>query len=174
MKSVDVNGLKRALESDPQPVLIDVRSGFEFAGGHVPQAVNVPLGSLPSRAAEWKGKGTIYVICQAGNRSQQGTRILEQAGVDAVNVSGGTGAWIGQGHGVKREKSLATLAFPLLACLTLGLAPFNPPHLIGKLQWVAGGAVGMGVMDWFDLVLHGAPWVWLAVSIARYLATPAE
>lgn len=50
----------------------------------------------------------------------------------------------------------------LLACLTLGLAPFLPePHLWGKLHWLAGGAVGMKAMDWFDLVLHGFPWILL-------------
>ena len=50
----------------------------------------------------------------------------------------------------------------LLACLLLGLAPFYPePHLFGKLRWLAGGAKGMGMMDWFDLVWHGWPWVLL-------------
>lgn len=50
----------------------------------------------------------------------------------------------------------------LLATLTLGLAPFTPePHLFGKIRWVLGGAEGMKPMDWFDLVMHGAPWVWL-------------
>lgn len=58
------------------------------------------------------------------------------------------------------------LTTPLIASLTLGLAPFLPePHLVGKLRWVAGGAVGMQPMDWFDLVMHGAPWVWLAVAL---------
>ena len=52
--------------------------------------------------------------------------------------------------------------FVLLACLTLGLAPFVPePYVWGKLRWVAGGAVGMKPMDWFDLVMHGAPFVLL-------------
>jgi hypothetical protein len=51
-------------------------------------------------------------------------------------------------------------AMLLVACLTLGLAPFTPePHLFGKLRWLAGGAVGMKAMDWFDLVMHGAPWL---------------
>lgn len=51
----------------------------------------------------------------------------------------------------------------LLACLTLGLAPFFPePHLFGKLRWVAGGANGMQLMDWFDLFFHGLPWLLLA------------
>jgi len=55
----------------------------------------------------------------------------------------------------------------LIASLTLGLAPFTPePHLFGKLRWVAGGAVGMEVMDWLDLLMHGAPWLFLIVSVA--------
>jgi hypothetical protein len=50
----------------------------------------------------------------------------------------------------------------LLGSLTLGLAPFFPePHIWGKLRWIAGGAIGMGPMDWFDVVLHGTPWVLL-------------
>ncbi len=50
----------------------------------------------------------------------------------------------------------------IFACLTLGLAPYFPePHIWGKLRWVAGGAVGMQAIDWFDLVLHGFPWLLL-------------
>ncbi|MBL4586851.1 MAG: hypothetical protein JKX84_07345 [Flavobacteriales bacterium] len=54
------------------------------------------------------------------------------------------------------------------ASLTLGLAPFAPePHIVGKLTWVLGGAVGMKPMDWFDFVLHGSPWVMLGYWIYR-------
>ena len=50
----------------------------------------------------------------------------------------------------------------ILACLTLGLAPYTPePHIWGKLRWVAGGANGMQVMDWLDLLMHGLPWLLL-------------
>lgn len=50
----------------------------------------------------------------------------------------------------------------LLLCLTLGLAPFFPePHIWGKLKWIAGGAVGMKAADWFDVLLHGLPFILL-------------
>ena len=50
----------------------------------------------------------------------------------------------------------------LLLCLTLGLAPFFPePHIFGKIKWIAGGANGMQFMDWFDVFLHGFPFVLL-------------
>ncbi len=55
----------------------------------------------------------------------------------------------------------------ILLCLTLGLAPFFPePHLWGKLKWVAGGAVGIQAMDWFDLLFHGFPFLLLIRVIA--------
>lgn len=57
----------------------------------------------------------------------------------------------------------------LLASLTLGLAPFNPPHVWGKIKWVLGGAKGMKAMDWFDLFLHGTPWLLLILSVLLYL-----
>lgn len=57
----------------------------------------------------------------------------------------------------------------LIISLTLGLAPFNPPHLIGKIKWILGGNAlspknGMKLEDWFDLVLHGMPWLLLLIS----------
>ncbi|MBU2939698.1 hypothetical protein KO494_09125 [Lacinutrix sp. C3R15] len=50
----------------------------------------------------------------------------------------------------------------IVLCLTLGLAPFFPePHIVGKLKWLLGGAVNMQAMDWFDVILHGFPFVLL-------------
>ncbi|WP_417860688.1 hypothetical protein [Winogradskyella sediminis] len=50
----------------------------------------------------------------------------------------------------------------ILLCLTLGLAPFFPePHLLGKIRWIAGGAVAMAFKDWLDVVFHGLPFVLL-------------
>ncbi len=70
------------------------------------------------------------------------------------------------------EKILADLPWGLLiiACLTLGLAPFAPPHIWEKLQMLASGRL-VRPIDWFDLLLHGAPWVLLILkgifSLAR-------
>lgn len=48
----------------------------------------------------------------------------------------------------------------ILMCLALGLAPFVPePHIWGKVKWLAGGAVGMQLMDWLDFLFHGFPWI---------------
>ncbi len=60
------------------------------------------------------------------------------------------------------------LLLPILLCLTLGLAPFVPePHLWGKIKWIYGGANGMTAMDWFDVMLHGSPFIYLIYKILK-------
>lgn len=50
----------------------------------------------------------------------------------------------------------------ILFCLSLGLAPFFPePHIWGKSKWIAGGTTGMQFQDWFDVLLHGFPYILL-------------
>ena len=56
----------------------------------------------------------------------------------------------------------------ILACLTLGLAPFAPPHIWEKLQMLVQGRL-VRPIDWFDLVFHGAPWILLLLKGARSL-----
>ena len=59
----------------------------------------------------------------------------------------------------------------LIASLTLGLAPFAPPHIWGKLKWIYwGGAFSgespMQAIDWLDFFLHGTPWLMLFISLS--------
>ena len=59
----------------------------------------------------------------------------------------------------------------ILLCLTLGLAPFLPePHILSKLRWIAGGAHGMAFMDWFDVILHGFPFILLLRLIIKKIS----
>jgi len=51
----------------------------------------------------------------------------------------------------------------IIACLTLGLAPFSPPHLWEKLQMLLKGLL-IRPIDWFDLFLHAAPWTMLILK----------
>lgn len=59
-------------------------------------------------------------------------------------------------------------AVVVLLCLTLGLAPFAPPHLWEKLRMLAQGRL-VRPLDWFDLLLHAAPWVLAIVKGIRDL-----
>ena len=53
----------------------------------------------------------------------------------------------------------------IILCITLWLAPFTPPHVVEKLVMLANGNL-VRPIDWFDLVLHGAPWLFLLLKIA--------
>ena len=60
----------------------------------------------------------------------------------------------------------------MLACLTLGLAPFTPPHIVEKLGMLFAGKL-VKPIDWFDLLMHGAPWLLLLAKAAVALLRPA-
>lgn len=54
----------------------------------------------------------------------------------------------------------------VVACVTLGLAPFSPePHIVEKLRMLISGELTAPV-DVFDLVMHGTPWVLLLLRLA--------
>ena len=64
---------------------------------------------------------------------------------------------------------LDQISFPLLilACLSLGLAPFLPePHLWQKLKMLAAGELGRPI-DIFDLILHAASFLLLGLKFLR-------
>ena len=46
----------------------------------------------------------------------------------------------------------------IIAALTLGLAPFRPPHIVEKIQMLFHGTL-VKPIDWFDLLMHGTPWL---------------
>ena len=72
-----------------RPFLLDVRTPQEFASGHIPGAVNVPVDDLRSRLGELPRDRVIAAYCQVGQRGYLATRILLQAGFSAANVGGG-------------------------------------------------------------------------------------
>ena len=53
----------------------------------------------------------------------------------------------------------------IVGCLTLGLAPFFPPHIAEKLAMLARSEL-VRPIDWFDLLYHSIPWMLLAAKIA--------
>ncbi len=72
-----------------RPVLVDVRTPQEYAGGHIPGAVNIPVDDLRSRLGELPHDRELVVYCQVGQRGYLATRILAQAGFKVVNLAGG-------------------------------------------------------------------------------------
>ena len=107
MKSVNVNELYPrwlvASEKGAPFQLIDVRGADEYAAGHVPGAMLLPLNTLTARVDEIPADGDVYLICRSGGRSAQAADYLErQCGrVNLINVEGGTMAWAAAGYPVE-------------------------------------------------------------------------
>jgi rhodanese-related sulfurtransferase len=93
--SVGVSELEEALRGGA--TLIDVREPHEFHEVRAVGARPIPLAQVPSRVNEIPVDQRFYVICHLGGRSHQAAAFLRQQGFDAVNVDGGTDAWVAAG-----------------------------------------------------------------------------
>jgi rhodanese-related sulfurtransferase len=100
--NVSVAELAALIAADPALTVIDVRQPAEYALGHVPSAVSIPLSIVPLRHTELPRQQSVYVICQSGGRSAQACAWLQEQGYAAVNVLGGTSAWVQAGHPTAR------------------------------------------------------------------------
>jgi len=78
--------------------LLDVREDDEWAAGHAPGAVHVPLGELGERFGELPPDREVYVICRVGQRSAYAARALGGAGLNAINVAVGMAGWAAAGR----------------------------------------------------------------------------
>jgi rhodanese-related sulfurtransferase len=96
---IDVEELATRLAAGAR--LFDVREVVEYEAARVPGALLVPLGEVPDRVEEFRGDGPALVICRSGARSMRACEFLVQHGIDAVNVAGGTLAWIDSGRPVE-------------------------------------------------------------------------
>lgn len=102
LPSVAVEQLQSVLAQGPA-VVVDVRTPEEFAGGHVPGALNIPVDELSDRLAELEAQRSapVYLICASGRRSARASALLSEAGfAQPINVLGGTKAWVGAGYPV--------------------------------------------------------------------------
>ena len=88
-------------------VLLDVREDDEWAAGHAPGAVHVPMTALADRLDDLPDGSPVYVICRSGGRSARVTAYLNQQGWDSVNVAGGMGAWARAGRPMEADGSAA-------------------------------------------------------------------
>ncbi|MEQ1566292.1 MAG: rhodanese-like domain-containing protein [Myxococcota bacterium] len=79
-------------DAGPVPV-VDVRTPGEFASGHVPGAVNIPVDQLGARLGELDPAVETWVICESGARSYAAARLLADAGFRPVDVSDGMRGW---------------------------------------------------------------------------------
>ena len=78
--------------------ILDVRQPEEWIQFHIPGAILIPLGELPSRLNEVPKDREVVVVCRTGRRSAQGRDILRDAGYSEVtSMAGGVTQWQAQG-----------------------------------------------------------------------------
>jgi rhodanese-related sulfurtransferase len=88
---------------------LDVRELDEFDAGHAPQALHIPLSSVPDHLSELARDQVIVCVCRSGGRSARAAAFLVQQGFDARNLTGGMLAWQASG-----EELVATEGSPVV------------------------------------------------------------
>ncbi|MDH2387416.1 rhodanese-like domain-containing protein [Streptomyces sp. HNM0663] len=91
--------------------VIDVRTPAEYASGHLPGALNLPLDRIRRALPEIRqaaDRGDILVVCASGARSESAARLLAEEGIPTATLSGGTGAWAARGHDLHRPAACDT------------------------------------------------------------------
>ena len=85
-KKTNINSAVEECQNTPGAVLLDVREADEFASGHIPGAVNIPLSTLESIGIP--KDGALFVYCLRGTRSMRAVGILKRMGYDAKSIGG--------------------------------------------------------------------------------------
>ncbi|MFD5497202.1 rhodanese-like domain-containing protein [Streptomyces sp. NPDC001812] len=142
--------------------VIDVRTPAEYASGHLPGALNIPLDhvrrALPEirHAAE---RGDVLLVCASGARSGSACTLLAEQGVPVATLAGGTNAWAAEGHDLHHPTVCATtpagwsmerqvrLAAGTLVLLGLVLGLLVHPAFQLLSAGVAGGLVFSALTD---------------------------
>ncbi len=86
---------KAAMDGGKNPIIVDVREPDEFAAGHIPGAINLPLGDLTDLAqTELPDKDAlIYLYCRSGSRSAYGATEMVALGYTNLHDLGGIINW---------------------------------------------------------------------------------
>lgn len=89
--SITVVELQRLPPAHSQ--LVDVRSPSEFAAGHIPGAVNIPMDQIEARIADIHFDVPLVLVCQSGTRARITAGLLEPCNFQMSVLEGGTSAW---------------------------------------------------------------------------------
>jgi rhodanese-related sulfurtransferase len=154
--------------------LIDVRTPAEYREVHIDFARSVPLDRLDPKAitAERNGHASqpLYLICRTGSRGKQACERLAEAGLNVVNIEGGTLAWDAAGLPVVRGQKTISLerqvriAIGLVVLASAALAVLVHPYWIGLAAFMGVGLIFSGVTDFCGLALILARLPWNQVS----------
>ncbi len=95
---------ERQSSKDPTLFVLDVRSGEEYAAGHVPGAVNVPHDQVAARIAELPKDRQIVLYCRSGRRAGVAAEVLAANGFKSLaHLTGDMPAWATSGNPVEQS-----------------------------------------------------------------------
>ncbi len=80
---------------EPAYFLVDVRTAEEFAAGHIPTAINIPVSEIGRRPPTDDKGALIIVYCGSGARSARSKAVLEGLGYTRVVDFGPISRWTG-------------------------------------------------------------------------------
>ena len=135
--------LRQLMHADPLIRVLDVRTGGEFDGVHIPGSFNVPLDTLGEHTQDLADvEHPVVLVCKSGARAGQAHAKLTTAGKQRLHLlDGGMDAWEASGGDVVRgtndkwalDRQVRFLAgaIALVAILVSVVAP--------KAKWLAGG-----------------------------------
>jgi rhodanese-related sulfurtransferase len=169
--------LKQKLLSPSPPRVVDVRSVSEFATGHIPGSLNIPLEQVETRVEDVKAGGPVVLVCQSGVRAVKALQILDGY-LSPELLNGGMNCWIREGFAVvsNAASSWALERQVRLGAGVLGLTgvllsvAFDPvwiwlsgfvwrgPHLRGVHKHLPDGHVAFEDAMEFDGTISAANW----------------
>lgn len=88
---------------DTDHILVDVREVDEYAEGHLPGAVNIPLSGLQANISQIPTDKTVLLVCRTGGRSMMAAEFLASTNKyqELVNLDGGTLGWMRAGKPIE-------------------------------------------------------------------------
>jgi thioredoxin 1 len=94
-QSIEPKAFAKALEQTPNVQLLDVRNPSEFAGGHLPKALNISVNDslFVENARKLDKSKPVFVYCLAGKRSAKAAEILQKEGFTVTDMAGGYLKW---------------------------------------------------------------------------------
>ena len=167
MREIEVSQLSTVSEQAGAAQLVDVRSAGEFAAGHVPGAVSIPLEEIERRLGDLNAEQTLVLICKSGTRSGIAAEFLKDKRAKLAVLQGGTEAWAKAGlplvvsaksrWALERQVRMAA-GLLVLGSVMLSLTIYPPTvYLAG---FVGLGLTGAGLTDYcpMAILLAKMPW----------------
>jgi rhodanese-related sulfurtransferase len=163
---VTVAGLKDEIAGGRRPQVIDVRTASEYASGHIPCAVSIPMDQFEARRKDLRLEDGVVLVCKAGNRAQIVAGWLGANATVRV-LEGGTDAWTRNGFEVvisaKTRWSLerqVRLGAGLLVLAGTVLAVSGIHGAIWLAMFVGAGLTFAGATDicMMGIALSKMPW----------------